>query len=198
MHYVFDCDDVLLDWQGGFTRFMSARGVDLDPEGPREWDMSDWIGCDPASALSWVRRFNNSKSFAYLNAMMGAYDAIWRLKDAGATIHVLTSCGDEKERERARASNLSLTFEREGSYPFSSLYCLPLGQCKVGFLLDMKHDLAPDPYARFTFVEDRFQNADDAAREGIITYCLRRSHNRHAEQTIASDVIWIDSLNEVE
>lgn len=196
MHYVFDCDDVLLDWQQGFSRFMSARGMDLAPEGPSQWDMADWIGCSPDAALSWVSRFNNSESFAYLNAMPGAYEAVWRLRDKGATIHVLTSCGEHKQRDRA--SNLNLAFGRNGSNPFSSLHCLPLGEPKLAALLDMKDDLAPDPYARFVFVEDRFENADSATFQGILSYCLRRSHNRKDEDAHFTDVHWIDNLNEVQ
>ena len=93
-HFILDCDDVLLDWQTGFTTYLADRGIDLDPAGPQVWNLAEWIGCSDEAARSWVARFNGSASFGKLAAMAGARDVVWALRAAGHTTSVLTACGD--------------------------------------------------------------------------------------------------------
>ena len=44
-HFIFDCDDVLLDWQSRFHLWLTAHGYDVDAKGPISWDLCEWIGC---------------------------------------------------------------------------------------------------------------------------------------------------------
>lgn len=196
MIYVFDCDDVLLDWQQGFRNYMSARGVEMADTGPTQWCMSDWIGCSPQAARARVGRFNTSKSFGYLNPMPNAYETIWRLRDRGGMIHVLTSCGNDPARRDARFWNLSTAFDRAGISPFHTLTCLALGQSKAETLFKMVEGL--ERTIPFTFVEDSFDQAESAAGEGIETLCIRRNHNR-AQEAANPDCYtkWIDCISEV-
>ena len=190
-HYIFDCDDVLLDWQTGFTTYLADRGIDLDPAGPQSWDLSKWIGCSDEAARSWVARFNGSASFGKLAAMPGARDVVWALRDAGHTVSVLTACGDAVGIPRMRVQNLVTAF---GSDTFRSITILDLGGSKFDALVR-----AATCYGEnIVFIEDNFQHAQAGVLSGIKSYCLRRSHNRRCEiENPTSDVIWIDDLREI-
>lgn len=197
-HIIFDCDDVLLDWQSSFARFLGDRGIALDPAGPQEWDLSHWIGCSQEIARVWVRRHNKSPYFACMRAMPGAHDLIWRLRGAGHRISVLTACGDDEKTRGARWGCLDHEFNVFAGGDFHSpftdadVHFLPLGASKFDFL----HALPVGPET--VFIEDCFAHARSGALCGIQTYCLRRSHNRRDEaENPDSGVIWIDTLDEI-
>lgn len=197
-HFIFDCDDVLLDWEGSFARFLGDRGILLDPAGPQEWDLSHWIGCSQEVARIWVRRHNQSLYFARMQATPGAHDLLWQLHGARHRISVLTACGDDEKTQRARWGCLDREFNvfagSDFHSPFTSadVHFLPLGASKFDFL----HAL---PVRReIVFIEDNFEHARSGALCGIQSYCLRRSHNRHQEVANPdSGVIWIDNLDEI-
>jgi len=198
-HFIFDCDDVLLDWQSGFTNYLHGRGIHPDPAGPSDWDLSIWIGCSPLFARQLVEDFNSTRGFAHLEPMPGMKEALWCLHDAGHDISVLTCCGDSPRRCRDRIGNLYRAF---GRFPDKSSYymetpwrsedvvILPLGASKLESLREAK-TWRGDP----VFIEDRFVYAREGVSLGIETICLRRGHNRKDEAASAgSGVIWADDL----
>lgn len=190
-HFILDCDDVLLDWQNGFTTYLADRDIGLDPAGPQVWNLAEWIGCSDEAARSWVARFNGSASFGKLAAMPGARDVVWALRDAGHTISVLTACGDAVGIPRMRVQNLATVF---GSDTFRSITILDLGTSKFDALVRA----ATCHGENIVFVEDSFRHAQSGVEACIKSYCLRRSHNRRDEaENPASGVIWIDDLGEV-
>lgn len=197
-HFIFDCDDVLLDWQAGFAAFIKdTTALTLDPAGPQSWCLADWIGngCTVKEALSWVREFNASQAFGDLRAMPDARDVVWALRDAGHTISVLTACGDGRDVQRARMDNLTTEFKRGSdrffyALPFEQIQFIPLGASKFENLY------AASRYEAGTvFIEDNFMHAQSGVATGIRTYCLRRNHNRRDEaENPDTSVIWIDDL----
>ena len=197
-HFIFDCDDVLLDWMGGFLNYVRRCGISPDPEGPTEWDMSPWLGTSPQYARRLVLDFNESTAFASLDAVDRAKETVWRLNDAGHTCSVLTACGDHAAVRRARYYNLGAKFNipRMGGerLAFTQIACLPLGASKFTALYGESKR-----HKDLVFVEDNFQHAQSAAVNGIKAYCIRKRHNRHDEATReqGSLVIWIDDISEV-
>lgn len=201
-HFIFDCDDVLLDWQTGFADFIKdMTTLTLDPAGPQSWCLADWIGngCTIKEAAQWVREFNASQAFGNLKARPHARDVVWSLRDAGHTISVLTACGDSRAVKLARYWNLMEAFATDDleRSPFShvtdrwgsGITTLPLGASKFDHLFKLPK--GPD----YVFVDDSFRHAQSGVVNGIRTYCLRCSHNRRDEiENPASGVIWIDSL----
>lgn len=198
-HFIFDCDDVLLDWQTGFMKFCSTYGIHLNPAGPQSSDLGEWMWATPQIVRAYVERFNASQAFGSLRACDHANDVVWSLLDAGHTISVLTACGDSAAVRRAREKNLwdwfaYLTFVWDGYVsPFSTIDFLPLGASKFEHLYN-----ASRSNGDLVYVEDSFRHAQSGVVNGIKTYCLRRSHNRRDEvENPESGVIWIDDIRGV-
>lgn len=195
-HFIFDCDDVLLDWQSGFTNYLHGRGVHPDPAGPKDWDLSKWIGCSPLFARQLVEDFNSTRGFAHLEPMPGMKNAVWALHDAGHSISVLTCCGDGMRRRRDRIGNLYRAFGRfpdrssfnmETPWQPEVVITLPLGASKKEALAGMRRDAI--------LIEDNYYHAWDAASLGMDAICLRRTHNRKEEEvSVGSGVVWVDDL----
>lgn len=197
-HFIFDCDDVLLNWQKGFAGYMRARGFDLCIKGHAECCVSHWIGCTPNEAKRWIEQFNASPAFSSLEAMDGAYDALWYVADEGYTIDILTACGDLATTRLLRQDNLDRLFSIGAIgkiRPFDEIKFLPLGASKGSVLVNYAMSM---PIEDLVLVEDNYQHAAAGARVGIRSFCLRRNHNRaNQAQGEGSGVIWIDNLSEL-
>ena len=203
-HFILDCDDVLLDWQGSFMRFWSAHGITLNPAGPQTWDLSKWIGSSPEFAAEMVLRFNESDEFGRLEALPGVVSVVRSMRDQGHKVSVVTCCGRERKLRSARILNLWNCFgvstvldsraDREHHLlMFDSVTFLDLGASKFDTLFQIAIK-TPE----CVFVDDNFKHAQAGHRSGMKSYCVRRSHNRADEAANPdSGVMWIDHLSEV-
>lgn len=195
-HFVFDCDDVLLNWQSGFITYLTERGITPCPKGPQSWNLAPWLGCSQEAARSWVMRFNTSPSFSRLTPMRGAVETLWALHDAGHSISILTACGLEPSLRQARIQNLRDVFARGETCPWENVQMLALGESKFTHLYDIYEQVAGR--TDICFVEDNFDNARSGVANGMTSYCLRRSHNRHHEDAHPDTFVkWIDTINEI-
>lgn len=186
--YIFDCDDVLLDWQSGFMRWMAAiKRRPLNPAGPQSWDMLDWVGAD---AYDLVAQFNESMTFGNLIYCDGARAAVRTLYEAGHELHVISSCSADPAVVGRRERNLDRMF----GDVFTSIVCLPLGSSKVK-AIEKIVDAAPSGTA--TWIEDNVQHALDGFMLGLNTFVVRRGHNARDEGDIGSHLTWIDNLAEI-
>lgn len=198
-HFIFDCDDVLLDWEAAFIAFFErASGHKLDAAGPQSWALNEWLGCAEGVARQWVEMFNASRDFGQLRARPGARELIWDLRYAGHTVSALTACGENRAVQRARVQNLWDWFsyppsaDSEFESPFDTITMLPLGGSKFIYLYEFTRNRDPGDVV---FVEDSFEHAKSGIANGIKSYCLRRSHNRQQEaENPDTQVIWIDDL----
>lgn len=192
-HFLFDCDDVLLDWHSGFIEFLRGEGYLPCPAGPQDWDLAHWIGCSSEDARRAVLRFNASPAFGRLDAMPGAINTIFELRSQGHTIDVITSCGATHALRMARMDNLNAVFQNpmvRGKPPFGKLHILDIGVSKFETL--MRYDPS------CVFVEDNFSHARSGAIRGMKSYCIRRSHNRrHEAENPETAVTWIDDISDV-
>lgn len=195
-HFIFDCDDVLLNWIGSFTVFLSKRGYAPNSKGPDSWDMSYWIGCTPEEARQLIVDFNASDNFSKLPAVDGAFETVWHLYDAGHTLSILTAFGDSEQAKTDREENLRRAFTRDDQYPFLFTKGLPLGASKMAAL----GDYAKAPIMEsFVFIEDNYTHAESGIANGIKSFCVRRPHNRSAERDNPdSRVIWIDKVRDLQ
>lgn len=196
MHFIFDCDDVLLNWQDGFIEYIWGRGYRPNLEGPSDWNLAEWIGCTDKQARDLITYFNNSSHFGNLRPCDGAVDLLWKLKLAGHTMDVLTCCGTTHGVRYRRSMNLMEHFARPAEFevrePYSEVQILDLGASKFEAL----HQYTRMPiFDNIIFVEDNFSHARSGVLNGIKSYCLRRSHNRKEEAVNPdSGVIWIDDF----
>lgn len=188
---IFDCDDVLLDWQEGFRNWMGAlNGIHLDPAGPSSWDMNSWVG---RSAMPFVERFNASITFGSLLPCPGAKEAVRRLYAAGNNLHVVTACSDDPTTVARRERNLDRVF----GDVFTSIICVPIGQSKADALREI---VDANPATVPIWVEDNVRHATTGHGLGLNAFVMRRNHNRHLETcTIATvrPMTWIDTFSEL-
>lgn len=195
-HFIFDCDDVLLDWKAGFLDWLDPDGTKIDRAGPKSWCLAEWLHCSQKEAAMWVREFNASERFGQLKARPGARDLLTALHYAGHKISLLTACGDERPKRFARYGNIrdALGYELLGALT-DNVHFLPLGGSKFKHLYEFTRSRDPGDVV---FVEDNFEHAKSGVANGIRSYCLRRSHNRQQEaENPDTKVIWIDDLDAI-
>lgn len=197
MHFIFDCDDVLLNWQEGFIEYVWSRGYRPDLDGPKDWNLAAWLDCTDKQARDLIASFNASRYFGNLRPCDGAVDLLWKLKLAGHTMDVLTCCGTTHGIRYRRSMNLMEHFARPAEFevrePYSDVQILDLGASKFEALREYSR-----MYDDVIFVDDSFRHAQSGAVCGIKSYCLRRSHNRQEEiHHPDTTVIWIDDLQEI-
>lgn len=174
---IYDCDDVLLDWCGGFKNWVNrVHGLNVTGE-PETWDLSEWIGTDDARQL--IIDFNSSPDFNWLKPCPGARETV-----KGKTC-VLTSCSTDPKIQTARRFNLKMVF---GNDAFQDIFCLDLGQSKLAHLQAL-HTL----YGPCTWIEDNVSHAKAGLAAGHRSVVIRRPHNRHLEQP-GDGLRWVDSL----
>lgn len=187
--YLIDCDDVLLDWIGGFGAYATRRtGRPLRSPTPDDWNMSPWLGAPAHLVEEMIADFNagDGGHFGFLPARPDALAALPILHAAGHPLHVITSCSADTGIQAARRNNLQLRF---GDI-FDSVTCLPLGVSKTETLRQYA--------AGCVWIEDNHRNAIDGADAGHRTYVMRRSHNRAKENACnRRDLTWVNDWSEI-
>lgn len=192
-HFIFDCDDVLLNWMDAFKNYLPSVGFFPDKSGPHTWEMAEWLGTTKPYARKLMNYFNHTPAFADLAACEGARETVWRLREEGHTCAVLSACGDDRKVVDARYHNVHMRFDTKFSRAFDRISCLPLGASKHQWLAREGKRGIP-----VVLVEDNFQHALSGVTAGIKTYCVRKPHNRLDERgNSGSGVIWINNIGEV-
>lgn len=186
MNIILDCDDVMLDWIGGFWDFCEEKtGNRMDRRGPMGWCMSTWIGVSPEQSMELVKEFNGSERFGNLQATDGAAETLKGLAET-YELHVITSCSADPTTVALRENNLKEAF---GDI-FTSITCLNLGIPKAAEL--EKH---PDS----VWIEDNVRNALLGAELGHNTFVRRVQHNRQQEanKDCQGKVTWFSDWDEI-
>jgi len=180
----FDCDGVLLDWEGGFAAWMAeVHDILVDPNGPQDYSLSEWIGCDAMSVVRYVREFNESEHFTQLSALPGAKEAVRLLYANEFTLRVLTACGDTPSVSAARVNNLRKVFT---AHSFERVEVVGLGASKVSHLKNLP--------AGSWWVEDNYGHALDGLEVGLKPLMIRNTHNRAQEAACrCPDIEWFDT-----
>jgi len=164
---LLDCDDVLLDWIGGFREYATTRLQRPVTGEPKSWDMGEWLGTSNAVAMELVEEFNASSHFGELEAVKGAEEIIENMRDdKDVRLHVITSCSSDVATVALRRKNLEHCF---GEGTFDSIHCLDLGQSKLKILQ------AWSPGA--LWIEDNYKNAMLGIEAGHHVLIRERPHN---------------------
>ncbi|UVK46781.1 hypothetical protein BPNPMPFG_002490 [Mesorhizobium sp. AR07] len=180
VHFILDCDDVLLDWQRGFRQWVYANhGIKPEAKGPKSWSLAKWLGVPEARCMELIIDFNSTQAFGELYAMDGAIDAVHKLHQAGHHITVLTSCSGDAVTFARRRANLQRVF----GTMVERVVCLALGESKRGWLDVLKQGV---------WVEDNYKNAMVGVEAGHDTYMMRRRHNRSDEPDAYPAITWVD------
>lgn len=189
---LLDCDDVLLDWIGGFRTYASARLNRAVVGDPDSWHMGEWLGTSDAVAFELVEEFNSSPGFGNLGPVDGAVEVVrqWSIllgPLSGLRMHVVTSCSSRKEVVAMRRANLERVF---GKDTFDSVHCLDLGESKARVLQAWPEGTI--------WVEDNYKNAVLGADLGHKTFVRRRPHNAEYQALHDPRLTWFETWNELE
>lgn len=184
---LLDCDDVLLNWIGGFRFYASSRLERTIKGMPQSWDMGAWLGTTSAVAVELIQEFNASSEFGFLRAVNGSKEVIARLHaDREIRLHVITSCSSDIDTVRMRRLNIEREF---GEDVFDSIHCLDLGQPKLKILQ------AWSPGA--IWVEDNYKNALMGADAGHKVLMRERPHNAQFRDLHDARVVWFKEWDEL-
>ncbi|RVC71314.1 hypothetical protein EN759_00425 [Mesorhizobium sp. M00.F.Ca.ET.038.03.1.1] len=182
VHFILDCDGVLLDWTRGFRHWVFAtHGIKPSASGPRSWSLFTWLGLPESRCFELIKEFNASQAFGELYAVPGAKEAIARLKAAGHQFTVLTSCSDDPVALQRRRQNLDNEFEGA----FDRVICLPLREKKTPWLNVLRGGV---------WIEDNYDNAMMGVEAGHKTFMLRHPHNAEHERSSDSRITWVDNF----
>ena len=104
---LLDCDDVVLDIMGGFSRH-AREDLGIDVEGlPGKWLMGDWLRMTDEEALSCILNFNeNHEGFGNLSPLPGAIEGIRMIKEAGYQVAIVTASSSGEASKIRRLKNL--------------------------------------------------------------------------------------------
>lgn len=179
----FDCDNVLLDWTGGFAQWLRVQhSIRVDPAGPSAYSMDAWVG-RPSNDL--VVEFNSSRASGQLSPMQGAIETVQSLTSRRARMRVISASappGQVPTTLFRKMNNLVDVFGRV----FEKVEVLPLGTSKGKILRDL-----PRGY----WIEDNYFHAIDGHNAGHTTFLLRQSHN--AGTVVPAGLTAIDSLPQI-
>ncbi|WP_191126164.1 hypothetical protein [Mesorhizobium sp. B2-1-2] len=181
MHFILDCDGVLLDWTRGFRHWVFANhGIKPSASGPRTWSLFNWLGLPEERCFELIQQFNASQAFGELYPIDGAKEAVAKLKAAGHKLTVLTSCSDDPVALRRRKDNL----DREFDGALDRVICLALRESKTAWLEVLRGGI---------WIEDNYKNAMMGVNAGHKTFMLRHRHNAEDERTTDSRIQWVDN-----
>lgn len=180
VHFILDCDDVLLDWIRGFKSWLfDAKGIKPTTSAPTSWSLAEWLGMIDSRCYELIAEFNASEKFAQLNAIPDAVGAVVALKAHGHKLTVLTSCSADPVTISRRRENLN----REFDGAFDRVICLGLGEPKSNWLEVLRGGI---------WIEDNYKNAMAGYKAGHKTIMMRRSHNREDEGSSIPHITWVD------
>ncbi|RWF33746.1 hypothetical protein [Mesorhizobium sp.] len=183
MHFILDCDGVLLDWTRGFRHWVHANhGIKPSASGPRSWSLFNWLGLPEERCFELITEFNASQAFGELYAQGDAPEAMAKLKAAGHKLTVLTSCSDDPVALQRRKQNL----DREFAGIFDRVICLALRESKAKWL---------EVLERGIWIEDNYKNAMIGSDAGHTTFMLRHLHNAEDEKSASNrSITWVDNF----
>ncbi len=182
---VLDCDDVLLDWLGGFRNWASEH-LGRKIEGmPDDWHMETWLGVTEDVCVEMIREHNASEAFGNLKAVPGARKVVNRWARF-YNLHVVTSCSSDPQTVRMRKDNL----HREFGDVFDAIHCLDLGQPKDKLLQAFRPGS--------TWIEDNYKNAMLGAKVGLQPFMRERPHNLQFRELKDDGVVWFKEWTELE
>jgi len=163
-----DVDGVLLDWAFAFGQWMKRHGYAIDPEEADNYLMHKVYGIEHAEAKRLIRMFNES---AWIRKLPPFRDAIHYVKklhqEHGYIFHAITSLSNDQYAQHLRTKNLREMF---GDTVFEEYVYLDTGADK---------DQVLEPYrdSGCLWIEDKPENAQEGARQGLTSVIMDHNHN---------------------
>lgn len=183
-----DCDGVLCDWNGAFSRFMSENGYPMISETESNYAIEKRHNVTNEMARQHIEEFNHSDRISNLEPHADSQEYVARLRDEGYRFIVVTSLSDHVLAKDARMENL----QRHFGDAILELHCLPLGVHKGEKLRDWAET------KRF-WIEDHVENAVAGAKLGLRSIVIDHPYNIKYEENdellyarVSHDTPWAD------
>lgn len=185
-----DFDDVLIDFNGGLTRFHNENyGTSYSKEHVTEWDYSLFWECSKEEALRRIREFIRSSHHTQVSPIIGAVDAIKRLKEK-CDLFIVTA------RDESVSNQTAILIDEHFPESFESVHFLHKDDKKVrGTKGEVCTELDID-----IFVEDSLTNAQHTSDAGIKTLLFDAPWNQAEElpKNVTRVFSWDEILKEIE
>lgn len=184
---LLDCDDVLVDYVGGFKAFLE-RTLKRKLNGvPSSWGMDEWIGVHKDEVRDLIFQFNDTDiGFESLKPIKGAVKGLKILRAFDFKTAIVTSSSVHPYSVERRARNVRSVF---GDL-IDRLHIVPLGQSKRDILMT---------YTNAIWVEDNVGNAAVGAELGHRAFLMPAGHNKSVHGLGVSDpgVIHVNGWKEL-
>ncbi|CAN0494339.1 unnamed protein product, partial [Laminaria digitata] len=164
---IHDYDGCLVNYLEGFGAYLTDfHNLEVDPQGPKDYDLSKWVGLDREKVLNLILTFNSNQGgfFERLPAMPGAIEAVSLFREAGLVQEVVTACHDADSTKAARLLNAERHFGGFDGFEFVSM----TGSKEVNFS-------RRDPSF---LIEDNLKNALLGARLGHEVFLIDTPYNQ--------------------
>lgn len=162
-----DVDGVLLDWIGGFEKYMKAT-YNLETIDASSYDIDHRFGIMTTDGgFSYIEEFNHSPLIGQLDAQRDAHFFVRQLVNVGYKFVVITSLSKNDDSCDARIKNLETIF---GEDAFHDFVFLDIGERKNDALKRFEGTGLP-------WIEDLPKNAMDGLNVGLETYLVDQSYN---------------------
>lgn len=175
-----DCDDVLLDWSGGFEKWMARKGY---PKMPKHdvtaYGLHIHYGLPRHEIVDLINEFNESAAIGFLEPCEHAVEYVQELHNYGFNFPVITSLGTYEYSHELRHFNLDFAF----NYIIDEVEFLEMGAPKNEAL---KKWVGKADY----WVEDKLENAIAGADLGFKTYLIAKDHNQTDDPRITRVKNW--------
>lgn len=196
--FVFDCDDILLDWCAGMRAYLITKYPDIEFNSyyPTSYDLAGWVASEhipPAS--EFIADFADSEEFQHLQPMELAPECVKLLKheidllEADVEMCVLTKCGLGKNGSTLlrRIVNIREVF---GKGVFDHVFVIEPWQSKHDILQGLK-----EQYNVIGVVDDNVHNNYISSCLDIPSYILKRPNNAHG--SLPYDVVMCEDWDEI-
>lgn len=196
--FVFDCDDILLDWCEGMRAYLITKypEIEFNTYYPMSYDLDGWVASThipPAS--EFMDDFANSEYFEHIPAVDMAVECVKLLRSEANRVAddvefcVLTKCGlgTNGITLLMRTMNIQNVF---GDEIFDNIYVIESYQSKHAILEGLK-----SRYDVLAVVDDNARNNYISSCLNLPSYMLRRSHNMKV--SLPTDVVVCEDWEEL-
>ena len=166
-----DIDGVMLDWEGGFTRWFEEQGHAIQIDDPKlTYNLATRYGITMPFLIDNVRKFNDSEELGKLQPHRDAVEYVGKLSDTGYRFIAITSMSEMKATCQRRVEHLEDVFGNV----FDDYIFLDVGANKNKVLEEFRN-------TGLFWLEDKIENAQAGLDVGLTSIIMEHGYNMHSD-----------------